>query len=159
MRTLGVAATAIGLTACGVPEGNNAAKDNSATVAARPRVDVARLIDADKPTVAGILGQPTSCRNESRGESCAYGQETEAGKATELFFIGGRVANLTLPGYGLPFSASSLEAYGIPNTGDPHFTSPTVTRWHMDINLMPVEVNMFPDGNGGITFLYVMKRR
>jgi hypothetical protein len=119
--------------------------------------DLRRLLGADKRAVAQILGEPTSCHSESRGESCAFGQSTEPGEATELFFINGRATNVTLPNYDLPFEPASLTAYGI-SAGEPVFSSPAVLRWYTSIGSTPVEVDMFLGAHGRISYLYVMAR-
>jgi hypothetical protein len=121
------------------------------------RIDLTRILGANKQSVAQMLGVPTSCRRESRGEGCAYGRDTELGGATEVFFINGDAANVTLPNYGLPYAPASLEAYGIA-AGEPDFISPAVTRWHTTIGTTAVEVNMFPGEAGRLFYLYVMTR-
>jgi hypothetical protein len=107
--------------------------------------------------MAQLLGEPTSCHNESTGESCAFGQSTEPGDATEIFFVNGRAANLTLPNYDLPFEPASLRAYGI-SAGEAAFSSPAVMRWYTTIGSTPVEVNMFPGSHDRIFYLYVVAR-
>jgi len=156
-----VAGSLLAPAACEMP-----APSNKAVEVERPekaqintlRIDVARLVDADKAAVAAILGEPASCHMESRGESCAYEANAPPPEALEVFFIGGRAANLTLPSFGLPFEQASLRAYGI-EAGQPSFISPAVTRWHVTINSTPIEVDMFPDGDGGIHYVYLMARR
>jgi hypothetical protein len=158
-----VAAAALSATGCDIPANNVTASNlQGATehAAPPPRMDVERLLNADKATVATILGQPRECRREAdtdpryRGESCAYGGGTAEGEATELFFVEGRVANLTLPNFGLLFDEASLERYGI-EVASPTFSNTGVRRWTTQIASMPVEVNMFEGEPGRISYVYI----
>jgi hypothetical protein len=154
------------VSACGVPPAGNRARDareeesgdrSASQREPEPRIDLRPLVGADKRAVARMLGQPRSCRTESRGESCAFGQPSEPGDATEVFFINGRAANLTLPNFDMPYEAASLRAYGI-DAGEAAVSSPDVMRWYTNIGSTPVEVNMFPGSGGRIFYLYVMVR-
>ena len=124
------------------------------------RIDAASLLGKSKAEIARMIGPVRDCHREGdsepiyRGEACGFGVATEPGEATEVFFIEGRAAHLTLPNFGLPFEASSLQAYGI-EAGAPTFESPAVMRWDgVELGGRSVEVSMFPGGET-ISYLYV----
>lgn len=119
------------------------------------RADAEQLMGLTKAEAASLLGQPSHCDQESRGESCGYGPRRD-GLGLDLFFINGEAANLTLPGYDLPWRADSLRFYNI-DAGAPEFMNNQVIRWSTTLAGEPVEVSMFPGENGGIFYVYVKR--
>ncbi len=124
------------------------------------RVDAASLLGKSKAEIAKQFGPARDCHREGdsdplmQGEACGFGTATEMGKATEVFFVNDKTAHLTLPSYGLPFEPQNLRAYGIV-AGKPAAEAPAVTRWTTTLAGKPVEISMFPDGAGGIGYVYL----
>ena len=149
----------LGVAACGpLPATGNSTHQLEPTAPeVEQRIDVARLLGQDKATVASVLGEPGTCDQQRRGESCPYGDGSGAGSALEVFFIDDRAANLTLPGHGLPFEPQSLRAYGI-DVGEPTEVASGATRWDSTINGREVEVSIFPAAPGEIDYVYVMTK-